>query len=98
MIKRIIEARALQGFTLYLKYEDGVEGEVDLTYLASRGVFVAWNDQAVFESVTITPGGLEWPGGIDLCADALYQKLKERILITEDIVTYFTELIPILLT
>jgi hypothetical protein len=85
MMFRLKEVVSRPGFVLYLKYEDGTEGEIDLSYLAGRGVFSAWDDRAVFESVTITAGGLEWPGGIDLCEDSLYLRLTGKK--PEDIMT-----------
>jgi hypothetical protein len=76
MIK-IIEARVLDSFRLYLKFSDGAEGEVDLSALAGQGVFAAWSDPAFFERVQINPSGrsLDWSDQIDLCADSLYLSL-----------------------
>jgi len=39
----------------------------------------AWKQDGVFEQVRITElGALEWPGELDLCADALYLKLTGK--------------------
>lgn len=66
----------MDGFRLWLKYEDGIEGIVDLSDLAGRGVFEAWSEENVFEAVTISESGaVVWPGEIDLCPDALYTRL-----------------------
>ena len=43
---RPIEAAAREGFRLWLRYDDGASGEVDLSDLAGRGVFAAWIDRA----------------------------------------------------
>ena len=54
--------------------------EVDLSDLAGRGVFVAWEDPAVFSQVKLgSHGAIEWPGDLDLCPDALYLRLTVRI-------------------
>lgn len=78
MIIKLTKIKPLPNYKMYLKYEDGTEGPVDLSDLAGQGVFSVWNDRAVFESVTITPGGLEWRGGIDICEDSLYLRLTGK--------------------
>lgn len=76
---RPMEARALEGYRLWLRYENGVEGEVDLSDLAGRGVFVAWQDRAFFEAVRIDEAGaIAWGEDIDLCPDALYLRLTGK--------------------
>jgi len=67
------------GFRIWLRYADGVAGEIDLSYLAGRGVFEAWNDRAFFESVHLSEtGAIEWGTDIDLCPDALYLRLTGK--------------------
>ncbi len=50
---RPIEVKALEPYRIWLRYEDGTEGEVDLSNLAGRGIFAAWEDREVFESVRV---------------------------------------------
>jgi len=74
-----LEANVLEGYRVRLRYADGVEGEVDLSDLAGRGVFEAWNDRRFFESVRIDESGaLAWGSDIDLCPDALYLRLTGK--------------------
>lgn len=71
-----VEVRALANFRIWLRYDDGTQGEVDLSNLAGRGVFAAWHDPAVFSAVRVAPyGAVEWGSDIDLCPDALYMQL-----------------------
>jgi hypothetical protein len=63
----------------WLRYDDGAEGELDLSHLAGRGVFQSWADRALFEGVHVDPSGaIAWPGGLDLCPDALYLRLTGK--------------------
>jgi hypothetical protein len=39
-----IQVKALPGYKLWLKYSDGVAGEVDLSHLVRKGVFALWDD------------------------------------------------------
>lgn len=72
-----VEAR--EGYRLWIRYSDGTAGEVDLSYLAGRGVFREWLDRTFFETVHITPdGGVAWGEDIELCPDALYMQLTGK--------------------
>ena len=73
-MKRIVEANALPNYRLFIRFEDGAKGEVDLSSMVGNGVFASWKDQAVFSRVAIdiSTGTVIWPGGIDLCPDTLY--------------------------
>ncbi len=78
-LKKAVQAIPLDGFRLWLKYADSIEGTVDLSDLAGRGVFEPWSGRKVFEAVTVNESGaIVWPGDIDLCPDALYLRLTGR--------------------
>ena len=69
-----VEPRA--GYRIWISYADGPAGEVDLSHLAGRGVFAAWNDRDHFEKVHITEHrSIAWDDEIELCPDALYLQL-----------------------
>ena len=75
----IVEVKPLGGFRLFLKFNDGVSGTVDLSSIAGRGVFASWLNAGFFEKVRITDvGALEWPGELDLCPDSLYLQLTGK--------------------
>jgi hypothetical protein len=79
VIANLIEVRALPNYKLWLRYDDGVVGEVDLSRLVGKGVFELWNDYRKFEQVSIgSHGELAWGDDIDLCADALYLQLNGK--------------------
>ncbi len=74
-----VEPRA--GYTIWIRYSDGTEGEVDLSHLAGRGVFALWEDRAEFEKVHVGPGrAIAWSDEVDLCPDALYLRLTGKSL------------------
>jgi hypothetical protein len=74
-----LEVKALDNWRIWLRYDDGVQGEVDLSDLHGRGVFRAWDDPAVFRSVRIADhGAIEWSPELDLCPDALYLRLTGK--------------------
>lgn len=76
---RPVAVEARDGYRIWLRYADGAEGDVDLSHLAGKGVFVAWLDRAFFEGVHIGPGpAIAWNREIDLCPDALYLRLTGK--------------------
>ena len=78
-MNKVVEVSPLDGYQISLRFSDGTQGEVDLSDLAGRGVFAAWTDPRVFRAVGVEEGGgVEWPGGIDLCPDALYLRLTGK--------------------
>lgn len=78
-MKKAIEVRPLAGYRIWLKYADGITGEVDLGHLVGRGVFKVWANREVFEGVHVDPGGaVAWSADIDLCPDALYLQLTGK--------------------
>ncbi len=74
-----VEVKALSPYRIWLRYDDGVEGEVDLSHLAGKGVYVAWEEPTFFSRVKLGPGGgIEWGDDdrtIDICGDALYMNI-----------------------
>jgi hypothetical protein len=86
-MKRIISAEPLSNHRLRLRYSDGVEGTVDMSAELGKEVFAAWSDPTHFAAVKIVHNGraLEWPGGTDLCADALYLEITGKRV--EDVLT-----------
>jgi hypothetical protein len=78
MLKDIVSANPLGEYRLHLRFEDGVEGVVDLApRLSFRGVFAPLRDQGYFARVRVEPGlgTIAWPNGADLDPDVLYAQL-----------------------
>ena len=75
MLKPVaVEAR--DGLSIWIRYEDGVEGEIDLSDIAGKGVFEAWDDRAYFEGVYISDHrSIAWDDVLELCPDSLYMEL-----------------------
>lgn len=72
-----VEAR--DGYRIWLRYDDGVEGEVDLSDMVGRGVFEAWRQPGFFERVYISEWrSIAWNEEIELCADALYLEITGK--------------------
>ena len=76
---RPIEVEPRDGYRIWIRYSDGSSGEVDLSHLAGRGVFDAWENRAFFENVSIaSDGAISWEEDLDLCPDAIYMQLTGK--------------------
>ena len=71
--------KALPKFRLWIRYSDGIEGEVDLSHLAGKDIFKAWADPGVYEQVHVGEHGeIRWSDEMELCPDALYLRLTGK--------------------
>jgi hypothetical protein len=76
MLYDVVAVEARGPFKVWVRFEDGTEGEADLSHLAGRGVFKRWIDHpSEFAKVSVDSesGTLTWPGGLDVAPDKLYQ-------------------------
>ena len=78
----VVEVRHLGRYRVYLRFEDGTSGELDLGAVISSftGVFAPLADEAEFAKVRVERdlGTIVWPNGTDLCPDVLYSKLTGK--------------------
>ena len=80
MLKDITKVEALDDYRVRLRFEDGVEGEIDIsTVVRFEGVSAPLRDPTVFAAVQVNPelGTICWPGGADLDPDVLYALVRE---------------------
>lgn len=83
----IKETRYLTGFKLWLAFDDGSSGEVDLTDELEGPVFAPLRDQVFFRQVAVDPEieTVTWPNGADFAPEFLQalceqqRTLKQRV-------------------
>ncbi len=75
------ECKAERDYSLWLVFDDGLEGKVYLGDLVAITDFSAWRDVDHFLRVSIDPdtGTVQWDSGIRLDPAALYKDLASRI-------------------
>ena len=74
---RVTDCKASRDYTLWLRFDDGLEGSVFLGNLLDVGVFSSWRDVDQFcrAAVDIATATVVWDGGIQFDPDILYQDL-----------------------
>jgi hypothetical protein len=76
----MLEAKPTEECKISLRWEDGLETEVDFSYLLEfDGVFLPLRDPDFFRQVRIHESGdtIEWPGEIDVAAETVYRRAQE---------------------
>ena len=81
MLIDVIEAKYVRDFTVWVRFEDGTEGEVDLSAELYGTVFEPLRDISYFKQVRVNPelGTIEWPNGADLASEFLYEKIHVHV-------------------
>ena len=78
MLHDIIEVKALEGYKLFIRFDDGKSGLVDFTKLVPfKGIFEKLKDKKYFSKVTVNQeiGTICWQNGADLSPELLYDHL-----------------------
>jgi hypothetical protein len=78
MIPKVVEVRPLDGYLLWLRFQDGVSGVVDLSAELWGPVFEPLKDEAFFAQVFVHPeiDTVAWPNGADLAPEFLYRAAR----------------------
>ncbi|MDA1118308.1 MAG: DUF2442 domain-containing protein [Proteobacteria bacterium] len=75
MLPRVTGARYVSGYTVWLRFSDGAEGEVDLSTELHGQVFEPLRNIEYFRRFVVHPelGTLVWPNGADFAPEFLRQ-------------------------
>lgn len=75
---KIVACKPRPNYHVWIRFDDGLEGEVDLNHLVGKGVFDAWKSIEFFNQVRVDPKSdtLTWGEDIDLDPYVLREKIK----------------------
>jgi Protein of unknown function (DUF2442) len=78
MLPHIVEGRYVSGYTVWLRFSDGAEGEVDLAKELHGSVFEPLKNIEVFRQFMVHPElkTLVWPNGADFAPEFLRSSLR----------------------
>jgi hypothetical protein len=75
-MNRVIAVSALEGYRLHVVFDDGVEGDVNLSGRLFGPMFEPLLSPELFAQAAIDEfGAVCWPNGADLAPDALHATL-----------------------
>ena len=78
MLPRVTEARHVNGHTIWLRFNDGTEGEIDLTEELHGEVFEPLKEVEYFRKFQVHPElkTVVWPNGADFAPEFLRSSLR----------------------
>ena len=70
-------ARHVRDHVLYIEFDNGTAGEIDLSDYLNRGpVFEPLADVEFFRQVRIVGGTVAWPNGADIAPESIYERVS----------------------
>jgi len=81
MLIDIVEVKVLDGYKLFLKFENNVKGEVDISKIVPfEGVFEKLKDREYFEKVSIDKkvGTICWENDAHIAPSTLYDYIQSK--------------------
>lgn len=77
----VLEVRYVKPYTLWLRFQDGTCGEVDIAPSFKGPVFEPLRDVDFFKQVRLDPeiGTIVWPNGADVAPETLYERLRVTV-------------------
>jgi len=77
----VVETRYVRDHILWVRFEDGAEGEVDLANSLRGPVFEPLRDLSFFAQARVDPelGTIVWPNGADIAPETLYERVRVAV-------------------
>ena len=81
MFKHVTNAKYIEDYRIWLSFNDGKEGEINLAVKLKNcnGVFNLLKNIEYFRDFKIVNDTLSWKNGADFAPESLYKLLKEKI-------------------
>ena len=78
MMVRVTEARHIRDYVLWLRFNDGVDGQVDLANELDGPIFEPLRDVSTFREFVVHPElhTVTWPNGADFAPEFLHDLVK----------------------
>ena len=75
---KLLEAKYLRPYVLWVRWSDGREGEVDLADELHGSVFEPLKDVAYFRAFILSPATrtVVWPNGADIAPELMYERTR----------------------
>ena len=78
MFLHVVNARHVEGHRIYLEFNDGTAGEVDLWQSLTGPIFEPLHDVEYFRKFSIEGHTLTWPNGADFAPEYLHQLVESQ--------------------
>ncbi len=77
---KIVACKPGLNYRLWIRFDDGLEGEIDLSDLVGKGVFAAWNSVDFFNQVRVDSktDTVAWGDDLDLDPYVLRARIEKN--------------------
>lgn len=82
MFLHVNEVKVLTDYQLYLRFNNGEEGVVDLRPELYGEIFEPLRNPELFRQIYLTSRTIEWPNGADFAPEFLLSILHEQVKVT----------------
>ena len=81
MIPKVVEVKPLDGYRLWIRFDDGTTGTVELAAELWGPMFEPLKDNAFFAQASVDPDleTVTWPNGADLAPEFLYKAAQQGV-------------------
>lgn len=77
MYYNVMAAKHVHDYVIWVKFEDGTQGEIDLASELWGPVFEPLRQPDYFRQVAVAEyGTIAWPNGADIAPEFLYQRVR----------------------
>ncbi|MDK3157120.1 DUF2442 domain-containing protein [Kamptonema cortianum] len=75
-MNEVIQVKHVKDHTLHVVFDNGMEGEIDLSTYPSKGpIFSPLSNVEYFKRAFIEGGTIAWPNGADIAPESVYELL-----------------------
>ncbi len=78
MIPHVVEAKHIRGYKLWLKFNDGLSGEIDLYDELDGPIFEPLKDPSYFSQFSVRYNTISWDNGADFAPEFLWGKIAQQ--------------------
>jgi len=75
---KLKEVRHLADYSLFVKFEDGTQGHINLEPLVQKGIFQVLKDIKEFSKAYSTGYSIAWSQDLEIDSDAVYMELTGK--------------------
>lgn len=77
----VVEVRFVREYIVWLRFQDGTSGEVDIQPSFKGPVFEPLRDIEFFKGVRVDSeiGTIVWPNGADVAPETLYERVRVAV-------------------
>jgi hypothetical protein len=78
MIPHVIEAKYVNDYKVWVRFNDGLSGEIDLSTELDGTIFEPLKDKAYFNQFSVRYNTISWENGADFAPEFLWEKITQQ--------------------